>query len=191
MKLFCVYTKTHARLVHFLSPAARTMSETNQRNNQYPPVHGGCICQDADESHLPFLSCPSRRPFPPPLRSTRSNSKFSRRGSDPSWDPHRFLPFLRGFPGSLFSPPRNPPADPLLLPRRLSLLVGASSEEGLGWCGEASRRRDLAGGDGRREGADRGEVPAVRRHRHRPQQVRPLHHRRRAQGVCPLSVAAG
>jgi hypothetical protein len=121
------------------------MSETNQEQSMPTSSRRGCICQNADESHLPFLSSPSRRPFPPPLRSTRSSSKFSRRRSDPWWDPHRFLPFLRGFPGSLFSPPGNSAADPLLLPRRLSLLVGASSEEGLGWCGEAGRRRDLAG----------------------------------------------
>jgi hypothetical protein len=40
-----------------------------------------------------------------------------------------------------------------------------------GWRGEDGQRRDPAGGDGRREGADRGEVPAVRRHGHRAQQV--------------------
>lgn len=51
--------------------------------------------------------------------------------------------------------------------------------------------RDPARGDGWREGADRGEVPAVRRHRHRAQQVRSQHHRRRAQGVRPRPVAAG
>jgi hypothetical protein len=45
-------------------------------------------------------------------------------------------------------------------------------------------------GDGRREGADRGQVSAIRRHRHRSQQVRALNHRIGAQGVHPRSVAA-
>ena len=45
-------------------------------------------------------------------------------------------------------------------------------------------------GDGRREGADRGQVSALRRHGHRAHQVRPLHHSLRAQGVHPRSVAA-
>jgi hypothetical protein len=45
-------------------------------------------------------------------------------------------------------------------------------------------------GDGRRERADRGQVSAIRRHRHRPQQVRALNHRIGAQGVHPRSVAA-
>jgi len=85
------------------------------------------------------------------------------------------------------------PADSLLLPRRLFLqpvggIFGGGEGVGGGWLGGA---RDPARGDGRREGADRGEVPALRRHRHRAQQVRPQHHRRRAQGVRPRPVAAG
>ena len=46
------------------------------------------------------------------------------------------------------------------------------------------------GGYGRREGADRGQVPALRRHGHRAHQVRSLHHSLLAQGVHPRSVAA-
>lgn len=46
------------------------------------------------------------------------------------------------------------------------------------------------GGYGRREGADRGQVPALRRHGHRAHQVRSLHHSLFAQGVHPRSVAA-
>lgn len=46
------------------------------------------------------------------------------------------------------------------------------------------------GGYGRREGADRGQVPALRWHGYRAHQVRSLHHSLLAQGVHPRSVAA-
>jgi hypothetical protein len=112
----------------------------NQRNHSLLPrrINSLHLEQSITSSWRVYLSKRRRIPLAlsllpletlvsaPPLRFPRSNSELLRRRSDPSLDPHRFLPFRRGFPGSLFSSPRNSSADSLPLPRLLSLLVGGS-----------------------------------------------------------------
>lgn len=164
--------------------ARQLFSHYNSRINIV--FRGGRICENTEESHSPLLSLslssslPSRRPsrrFAPHERILNSCLTKRESGSYPSWDPHRFLPSLRRIRQLLF-PPLNPSARPP--PSTEPAVVGI-----------LRRGAIRPGGDGRREGADRGEVPPVRRHGHRAQQVRPRHHRHRAQGVRPRSVAAG
>ena len=124
-----------------------------------------------EEAHYPVsLSLSSSSPPPP----SRRPLAFTPRGSKNSSSKSHLRVFLWIF---------------LLLPCCYGPLIRGFVDLGKRrWGGRpAAIWRE---GDGRREGADRGQVSALRRHGHRAHQVRPLHHSLRAQGVHPRSVAA-